>query len=115
MPVYRLVNTCTAGRYRIEKEVFADPRRSVVLQETRFVPQQGGLADYCVCVLLNPRLGNVGSDNTATVGDYKGLPMLFAQRGGFALALACTAPWKQRSAGFVGVSDGWQDFARITA
>jgi glucoamylase len=38
--------------------------------------------------------------------------MLFARRGGLALALACSAPWKKRSVGFVGVSDGWQDLSR---
>ena len=27
-------------------------------------------------------------------------------------ALACSAPWKNRSAGFVGISDGWQDLSR---
>jgi glucoamylase len=112
VPIYRLVNTCTAGGFRIEKEVLADPRRSVVLQETRFIAQHGGLAEYCVCAILNPHLGNAGMGNNAWVGDYKGIPMLFARRAGFALALACTAPWKQRSAGFVGVSDGWQDLTR---
>ena len=34
------------------------------------------------------------------VGDYKGVPMLFAERYGFALALACSAPWLARSVGF---------------
>ena len=33
-----------------------------------------------------------GAGNTAWVGDYKGVPMLFAERGGTALALACSAP-----------------------
>src|SRR5215467_6254586 len=32
VPVYELVNTCTCGRYRIEKEIFSDPFRNVVLQ-----------------------------------------------------------------------------------
>ncbi len=41
--------------------------------------------------------------------DCKGVPMLFAQRESFALALACSVPWLKRSAGFVGVSDGWHD------
>ena len=36
-------------------------------------------------------------------------PMLLAERDSFALALACSAPWLARSAGFVGVSDGWQE------
>jgi glucoamylase len=35
--------------------------------------------------------------------------MLFAQRKGLALALASSAPWLKRSAGFVAFSDGWQD------
>jgi glucoamylase len=42
------------------------------------------------------------------VGDYKGAPMLFAERDHHALALASSAPWLARSVGFVGVSDGWQ-------
>lgn len=35
--------------------------------------------------------------------------MLFAQRGGLALALGASVPWRKRSVGFVGTSDGWQD------
>ena len=38
--------------------------------------------------------------------------MLFAQRNGLALALACSAPWRKRSVGFVGTSDGWQDLSQ---
>lgn len=110
VPAYRLTNTCTQGRYRIEKEVAADPQRDVVLQRIRFTPLQGKLADYHLYVLLAPHLGNRGYGNTAWVGDYKGIPMLFAERQGeAALALASSAPWLQRSVGFVGISDGWQD------
>ena len=111
-PAYRLVNTCAQGRYRVEKEILTDPRRDSLLQSTRFVPLVGGLADHRLYVLLAPHLGNHGSGNTAWLGDYKGVPMLFAERGGDALALACSAPWDGRSVGFVGTSDGWQDLAR---
>lgn len=38
VPAYRVVNTCREGRYRIEKEILADPSRDVVLQRTCFVP-----------------------------------------------------------------------------
>jgi glucoamylase len=38
--------------------------------------------------------------------------MLFADRGGVALALACDPPWLAGSAGFVGASDGWQELSR---
>ncbi len=61
--------------------------------------------------LLAPHLANWGSDNTGWVGDYKGVPMLFAERNDCALAFACSAPWKKMSVGFVGYSDGWQDLS----
>jgi hypothetical protein len=38
--------------------------------------------------------------------------MLFAQGRGTALAMACTVPWRNASAGFVGYSDGWQMLSR---
>ena len=75
----------------------------------RFVPLKGTLADFRLYVLLAPHLANRGSGNTGWVADYKGAPMLFAERDHHALAVASTAPWLARSAGFVGVSDGWQE------
>lgn len=112
VPAYRLVNACVQERYRIEKQILADPQRDVVLQHVRFTPLQGDLCDYHLAALLAPHLGNRGADNTAWVGDYKGVPMPFAQRDDLALALACSAPWSGRSVGFVGSSDGWQDLAQ---
>lgn len=109
VPAYRLVNSCEQGRYRIEKEVIADPQRDGVLQRCTFTPLKGKLEDYHLYVLLAPHLDNQGSDNTAWLGEYKGTPMLFAKRGGYALALACSVPWLNSSVGFVGLSDGWQD------
>ena len=112
VPAYQLTNTCETGRYRIEKEVLTDPWRNVVLQKIRFVPQQGNLRDYRLYALLSPHLANFGSGNTGWVGDYKGTPMLFAQRDSCALALACSAPLPKRSVGFAGTSDGWQDLSQ---
>ena len=115
VPAYQIRNTAVDGRYRIEKEVLTDPWRDVVLQRVRFVPLQGTLADFRLYVLLAPHLANRGSGNTAWVGDYKGTPMLFAERDNYALALASSAPWLARSVGFVGVSDGWQELQRQQA
>ncbi len=109
VPAYRLINSCEQGRYRSEKEVLADPRRHVLLQRIRFVPLRGVLEDYHLFALLAPHLSNRGYGNTAWADEYKGVPMLFAQRDGSALALACSAGWLKRSAGYVGTSDGWQD------
>jgi glucoamylase len=111
IPAYELTNTCNSGRYRIHKEVLTDPYRNVVVQKVRFEPLQGQLSDYHLYALLSPHLANFGYDNTGWTGDYKGLPMFFAEHDGVTLALASSAPWKKTSVGFVGASDGWQDLS----
>ena len=108
VPAFHLTNTALDGRYRIEKDVLSDPASDVVLQRVRFTPLAGAAGDYRVFALLAPHLGNRGDGNTAWVGDYKGVPVLYAERDRHALALACSAPWIARSVGFVGHSDGWQ-------
>ncbi len=112
VPAFHLRNGSRDGRYLIEKDVVSDPSRPVVLQRVRFQPLRGRADDYRLYALLAPHLNNHGGGNTAWTGDYKGVPMLFAARDGYALALACSAPWRARSAGFVGVSDGWRQLQR---
>jgi glucoamylase len=84
IPAYELVNT-HAGHYRITKCIISDPYRDVVLQRLMFEPlsQSGGL--YRVYALLAPHLVNAGAGNTAWLGEYKGVPMLFAEGRGFGL------------------------------
>jgi glucoamylase len=108
VPGYRIVNECMQGRYRITKTILTDTQRDVFLQEIRFEALEGTIADYAVFALLAPHVENGGAGNDAWVGTWKGVPMLFAQRGGTALALACSAPFRAMSCGYVGVSDGWQ-------
>jgi glucoamylase len=111
VPAFHLVNTCRQGRYRIEKKILADPQRNAVLQLTRFITLEGEMSNYRLYLLLAPHLGNHGAGNTGWIDEYKGIPMLFAERDGNALALACSVPWLKRSVGFVGCSDGWQDLS----
>jgi glucoamylase len=66
--------------------------------------------------LLAPHLGGSGRDNLAEAAWSRGRRMLWAQQGPFALALAAVDEhqrdaWRRASAGHVGYSDGWQDFA----
>jgi glucoamylase len=111
IPVFQLTNTSLDGRYRIRKEVFSDPYRNVVLQRIKFEPLRGKLEDYRCYALLAPHIANWGFGNTGWAGDYKGHPMLFARRDHVTLAFASSTPWKARSVGFVGYSDGWQDLS----
>ena len=112
VPYYRLTNTCGQGRYRIEKEIIADPERPVVLQRVRFTALSGSPDAYRLFVLLASHLDNHGAGNTGRVGQYKGVPALFASRGDHALCLLSSGGFRARSVGFVGVSDGWQDLTR---
>ena len=109
VPAFRISSTCKQGRYRIEKLVLADPHRDVVLQRLKVHAPSGGLGALQLYAILAPHLVNKGAGNTAWLADYKGIPMLFAEGAGTALALGCSAPFTARSVGFVGVSDGWQD------
>ena len=111
VPAINLANIAADGRYRIDKTIIADPGRDVVLQRVSFRALDGA-SDYRLFALLAPHLVNRGADNSAWLGTHKGHEMLFATGSDNALALACSAPWRARSVGFVGFSDGWQDLSR---
>jgi glucoamylase len=109
IPAYQITNECLQKKYIIKKEIITDPLRNTLLQKIEFLKAGGVKSDYHLYVLLAPHLGNSGGGNTAWVGDYKGIPMLFAERHGLVLALASSQKWLKRSVGFVGVSDGYKD------
>lgn len=88
--------------YRLTLEFLPDPLRDVLLISFRLEGE--GLRLY---PLLAPHLGMSGWNNTAWTDDG-----LFAQRDGLALCLLGAPPFSRMSAGYVGSSDGWQDFAR---
>jgi glucoamylase len=67
--------------------------------------------------LLAPHLGGTGANNRAAVVVHRGRRVLWAEQGPYALALAAATAqqqdaWGRASAGCVGTSDGWQDFAQ---
>jgi glucoamylase len=109
VPAFEMENRCRSNRYKIAKTVLSDPRRSVLLQDTRFTALRGNIKDYSLYLLAAPHLGNQGQDNTAWLDEFKGMSMLFARRAGYALAIACSTPWLACSAGFAGTSDGRLD------
>lgn len=111
IPAFKIVNTCKEKRYTLEKEIITDPCRETVLQRVRFkATQKGDKSKYKIFLLLAPHLNDKGGDNDGWIGDYKGVPMLFANREGITLAVACFhADFIKRSAGYVGTSDGYTD------
>ncbi|MCE5316670.1 MAG: glycoside hydrolase family 15 protein [Parachlamydia sp.] len=112
IPAFVLTNTCSEGRYRIEKIVFSDPCRNVLLQKIIFKPLKGKLEDYRLYFLLSPHINNMGKGNSGSAGKFKGYPMLFAERAGIYLSCSASAPLLAMSCGYVGVSDAWQDLSK---
>ncbi len=99
VPLPRVVHE--GDDYHLAIEVVPDPRRDALLVAYTLE------GEYDLYVLLAPHLGGSGFHNTAWVrGDA------FASNGDRALALVADTPFRRASAGFVGASDGWQDFAR---
>ena len=103
-------------RYSLCLRITPDPRRDVLLIDCR-LEGDAGLRLY---VLLAPHLGATGYDNIARVERYGGRRVLWAEQGPFGVALAAADErqadaFLRASAGYVGASDGWQDFARNRA
>ncbi len=92
--------------YRLTLEFLPDPTRDVLL--ISYELEGEGLRLY---PLLAPHLSRSGMNNSAWVEGAD----LYAQRQDRALCLTAYPPFRRGSAGFVGASDGWQDFARNAA
>ena len=81
IPAFRIENRCVQGRYQLIKQVIVDPRRDVLLQQIRFEPWQSAVEKFRLFVLLSPRLGNQGCDNSGWLDSFRGRPMLLARGG----------------------------------
>lgn len=108
IPVYHVSSQCKQRRYSLEKEIITDPDRDALLIKVNFQPAHPS-KDLRLYVFANPHVEDEGEDNSGWAGEYKGIGMLFAQRGGLSFAIACSTPFKNMSCGFIGVSDGLTD------
>lgn len=100
-------------RFELTLRIVPCVQRDALLLSVRLA----GDADLKPYALLAPHLGGSGHDNLAEAAVCRGRRMLWAEQGPFALALAAIDEhqqdaWGRTSAGYVGFSDGWQDFSR---
>ncbi|MGH6681388.1 MAG: glycoside hydrolase family 15 protein, partial [Bradyrhizobium sp.] len=110
-PAVEIVHT--HERFTLVLRLTPDTQRDVLVIDVALSGDQT-LRPY---VLLAPRLGTSGHDNTAVISRNGGRRVLAANQGPFALALAAVDEeqgdaFGSASAGYVGKSDGWQDFHR---
>lgn len=111
VPAIRIVHR--HDRFTLTLRIAPDPQRDVLLIDLQ-LEGDAGLRPYA---LLAPHLGGTGHDNQAETHMYRGRRVLWAEQGPFGLALAAVGKdqrdaWGRTSAGYVGASDGWQDFSQ---
>jgi glucoamylase len=100
-------------RFELSLRIAPDPERDVLLVAARLTSDPG-LKLYA---LLAPHLTGTGLDNRAEVFVNRDRLVLCAEKDSVALALGAADAatqrdaWTRASAGYVGTSDGWQDFA----
>lgn len=109
---YRITNTDPQGRFRIVKEVIADPHQACVLIHTRLEADAAMLAKLRLFVLLAPHLEVGGLGNNGNVARTDWGNVLTAHKDGTWLALAASVPFLRCSCGYAGTTDGWQDLAK---
>jgi len=100
VPLPRVVHE--GDDYRLDLEFLVHPLRDGLVIRYRLEGEANRLY-----VLVAPHLGGDRTDNYAWAGAD-----LTAQRGGRALCVRASGGFSRTSAGYVGASDGWQDFAR---
>ena len=100
VPLVRIVHD--GDGYQLELEVVPDPRRDVILIKFQLTSENMKLYP-----LLAPHLNNSGEHNNARAGQD-----LVAWKDASALCLVSDTGFSKTSAGYVGYSDGWQDFAQ---
>jgi glucoamylase len=103
----------THERFTLTLRVVPDPDRDVLVIEVD-LDGDAALRPYA---LIAPRLGATGRENVAAIQRHGTRRVLAAEQGPFGLALAAVDDTQQdafgpSSAGYVGESDGWQDFNR---
>ena len=106
---YRVIGSDPLHRYRIVKEIIADPHLPCVLIRTHLEGDATFLKKLRLYVLLAPHLEGRGWGNNAAKIRMSGRDLLSAHRGNIHLALGASIPFARASCGFVAASDGWSD------
>lgn len=101
------------ARFEARLRITPDPDRDALLIEIE-ITGDDSLEPYA---LIAPHLEGSGFGNRAEVFTNRGRTLLCADRNSMALALSAVDEdqrdaWRSASAGYVGFSDGWQDFNR---
>ncbi len=106
---YRIESSDPEGRYRIVKQVIADPHQPCVLIHALIEVAARWANRLRVYALVAPHLNVGGWGNSARTLHVAGNTILLAWKDSTHLAIGTKPGFVEASCGYVGVSDGWQD------
>jgi glucoamylase len=106
---YRIVSADRKRRYRIIKEIIADPHQACILISVRVEAAAKWASRLQLYALLAPHLEVGGWGNSARRFRVAGKDILIAWKGRTYLAVGANVGFIRTSCGYVGASDGWQD------
>lgn len=106
IPAFTIHNRQKAGKYEIDKIIFSDPERDVVIEHVKFRNLSG--EDLKIYSMTAPHIKNSGYGNSGWVMNYKGQNFLIASRNGTSMAIYSPSAQSRMSIGYSGFSDGWQ-------
>ena len=106
---YRIESTDRERRYRLIKEIVADPHQPCVLIHLRVEATLAWMNRLRIYALLAPHLDVGGWGNSARRLQVAGTTILLAWKNGTYLAMGTNVGFIKASCGYVGASDGWQD------
>jgi glucoamylase len=109
---YRIVKQDPEGRYRITKEVLADPHQACVLMSGRLETLGPVAAPLRLLAMCAPHLGVGGWGNSIQMCQVAGRWMLTGNKDGVWLAMGANVPIVAFSCGYVGVNDGWNQLSK---
>ena len=112
VPGCHIESRCKRGRYTIVKDLVSDSVRDTLLMRVRFEPDNRE-CELKLYLFQEPQMGDRGEGNTAWIGQYKGLELMFAQRTRTCLATGFHPPALRMSCGYVGTSDGFKSLSRF--
>jgi glucoamylase len=106
---YHIESADREGRYRLTKEIIADPHQPCVLLHLRMEAAAEWAGRLKIYALLAPHLEGGGWGNSASSLQVAGRTILTAWKGKTYLAMGTNAGFAETSCGYVGTSDGWRD------
>ncbi len=89
---FRVTSRARTGRYRVVKEIIADPHQAALLIRVWLEVDEDLRPALRVFVLVAPRANGTGWGNTAEVREVSGRQLLLAHNGGMYAAVGASVP-----------------------